>query len=65
MRGEGATDAEALLISATAGTRLRTLLILLALDANRTVSADRLIDGVWGDDPPATAGNGSRGTALA
>jgi predicted ATPase/DNA-binding SARP family transcriptional activator len=40
-----------------AGARLRTLLILLALDANRTVSADRLIDGVWGDDPPAAAGN--------
>jgi predicted ATPase/DNA-binding SARP family transcriptional activator len=40
-----------------AGARLRTLLILLALDANRTVSADRLIDGIWGDDPPAAAGN--------
>jgi predicted ATPase/DNA-binding SARP family transcriptional activator len=40
-----------------AGTRLRTLLVLLALDANRVVSADRLIDGVWGDDPPAAAGN--------
>ncbi|MCA2212533.1 BTAD domain-containing putative transcriptional regulator [Jidongwangia harbinensis] len=40
-----------------AGARLRTLLTLLALDANRIVSADRLIDGVWGDDPPAGAGN--------
>jgi predicted ATPase/DNA-binding SARP family transcriptional activator len=40
-----------------AGARLRTLLILLALDANRVVSADRLIDGVWGADPPAAAGN--------
>jgi predicted ATPase/DNA-binding SARP family transcriptional activator len=40
-----------------AGARLRTLLVLLALDANRVVSADRLIDGVWGDDPPAGAGN--------
>jgi predicted ATPase len=40
-----------------AGARLRTLLILLALDANRVVSADRLIDGVWGDEPPAAAGN--------
>jgi len=40
-----------------AGARLRTLVVLLALDANRVVSADRLIDGVWGDDPPALAGN--------
>ena len=40
-----------------AGARLRTLLILLALDAGRVVSADRLIDGVWGDRPPAAAGN--------
>jgi predicted ATPase/DNA-binding SARP family transcriptional activator len=40
-----------------AGARLRTLLILLALEANRVVSADRLIDGIWADDPPAAAGN--------
>lgn len=40
-----------------AGARLRTLLILLALEANRAVSADRLVDGVWGDDPPTAAGN--------
>ena len=40
-----------------AGARLRTLLILLALDAGRAVSADRLVDGVWGADPPAAAGN--------
>ena len=40
-----------------AGARLRALLLLLALDANRAVSAERLIDGVWGDEPPAAAGN--------
>ncbi|MEV7628358.1 BTAD domain-containing putative transcriptional regulator [Actinoplanes sp. NPDC089786] len=40
-----------------AGARLRTLLIVLALDANRVLSTDRLIDAVWGDDPPAAAGN--------
>ncbi|WP_433377108.1 BTAD domain-containing putative transcriptional regulator [Actinoplanes sp. CA-142083] len=40
-----------------AGARLRTLLLLLALDANRNVSADRLIDGVWGEEPPQAAGN--------
>lgn len=40
-----------------AGARLRTLVVLLALDANREVTADRLIDGVWGDAPPAAAAN--------
>src|SRR5215211_8572401 len=28
---------------------------MLALRANRTVSADDLIDGLWGDRPPASA----------
>jgi predicted ATPase/DNA-binding SARP family transcriptional activator len=40
-----------------AGARLRALLVLLALDANRVVTAERLIDGVWGDEPPAAATN--------
>ncbi|AGZ40109.1 BTAD domain-containing putative transcriptional regulator [Actinoplanes friuliensis] len=40
-----------------AGARLRTLLVLLALDAGRAVSTGRLADGVWGDDQPAAAGN--------
>ncbi|GAA4964123.1 BTAD domain-containing putative transcriptional regulator [Actinoplanes utahensis] len=40
-----------------AGERLRTLVVLLALEAGRNVSADRLIDGVWGAEPPAGAGN--------
>ncbi|MEU4424594.1 BTAD domain-containing putative transcriptional regulator [Actinoplanes sp. NPDC024001] len=39
------------------GARLRTLVVLLALDANRAVPAGRLIDGVWGDAPPAGAPN--------
>ena len=39
------------------GARLRTLLILLALDAGRVVTAGRLVDGVWGDDPPSVAPN--------
>ena len=30
-------------------------LAILALEANAPVSADRLIDGLWGDAPPATA----------
>jgi predicted ATPase/DNA-binding SARP family transcriptional activator len=39
------------------GGRLRTLLILLALDPGRVVTSSRLIDGVWGDVPPAEAAN--------
>ncbi|MEU5882304.1 BTAD domain-containing putative transcriptional regulator [Spirillospora sp. NPDC047279] len=39
------------------GARLRALLILLALTTERTVSAERLIDGLWDDDPPAAAVN--------
>jgi DNA-binding SARP family transcriptional activator len=37
------------------GTKQRAVLALLVLNANRVVSTDRLIDHVWGDDPPATA----------
>jgi WD40 repeat protein/DNA-binding SARP family transcriptional activator len=33
----------------------RALLALLALNAGSTVSSDRLIDGLWGERPPATA----------
>lgn len=40
-----------------AGARLRTLLIILALDAGRLVPAGRLVDGIWGDDPPSGAAN--------
>jgi WD40 repeat protein/DNA-binding SARP family transcriptional activator len=37
------------------GSKQRAVLALLALRANRTVSADDLIDGLWGDRPPASA----------
>jgi DNA-binding SARP family transcriptional activator len=33
----------------------RAVLAMLALRANRTVAADELIDGLWGDRPPASA----------
>jgi DNA-binding SARP family transcriptional activator/tetratricopeptide (TPR) repeat protein len=33
----------------------RALLLLLVLHANQVVSVDRIVDGMWGDDPPATA----------
>ncbi|MFL6012562.1 MAG: BTAD domain-containing putative transcriptional regulator [Gaiellaceae bacterium] len=36
--------------------RLRALLAFLLLHANELVSSDRLIDEVWGPDPPKTAG---------
>src|SRR5262245_33873490 len=40
-----------------AGARLRTLLIVLALEPGRLLPAARLIDGIWGADPPAGAAN--------
>ncbi|MEU4158320.1 BTAD domain-containing putative transcriptional regulator [Actinoplanes sp. NPDC026670] len=39
------------------GLRRKAILSVLALNAGRTVGADRLIDLVWGDRPPATALN--------
>ncbi len=40
-----------------AGSRLRGLLIRLALSASRPVSAAALVDAVWGEQPPAEAAN--------
>ena len=37
------------------GPKPRGLLAMLALHANTPVSADRLIEGLWGERPPATA----------
>jgi len=39
------------------GPRPRALLALLLLQPNRIVSTDRLIDGIWGESPPASAQN--------
>ncbi|MET7301878.1 BTAD domain-containing putative transcriptional regulator [Embleya sp. NPDC005575] len=39
------------------GVRLRMLLARLALDAGRVVSVDALVDGLWGAEPLADAGN--------
>ncbi|MGC4850355.1 BTAD domain-containing putative transcriptional regulator [Micromonospora sp. DT15] len=39
------------------GPRLRALLALLLLNAGRVVSADRLIDGLYGEHPPRGAAN--------
>src|SRR3954452_2026213 len=37
------------------GAKPRGLLAMLALHANAAVSTDRLIEGLWGERPPATA----------
>ena len=37
------------------GAKRRGLLALLLLDRNRVVSIERLVDGLWGDAPPASA----------
>ncbi|MFC3501600.1 BTAD domain-containing putative transcriptional regulator [Micromonospora krabiensis] len=42
---------------AVGGPRLRALLALLLLDAGRIVPRDRLVDGLYGDDPPAGVAN--------
>jgi DNA-binding SARP family transcriptional activator/tetratricopeptide (TPR) repeat protein len=43
--------------TAVSGLRRRAILATLALQPGHVVSTDRLIDIVWGDDPPATAVN--------
>ncbi|RAY13761.1 AfsR/SARP family transcriptional regulator [Actinomadura craniellae] len=42
---------------ALGGPRVRALLALLALDAGEVVGVQRLIDELYGDDPPAEAAN--------
>lgn len=39
------------------GTRLRALLIALALEPGRAVSKSALVDWIWGEQPPADAAN--------
>jgi predicted ATPase/DNA-binding SARP family transcriptional activator len=40
-----------------AAKKPRALIAMLAIEAGRVVSADALIDGIWGDEPPDTADN--------
>ena len=46
------------------GAKPRALLAMLALHANAPVSADRLIEGLWGERPPATAPKLGAGARL-
>ena len=39
------------------GRKPRALLALLLLHRNEVVPAERLIDDLWGENPPATAAN--------
>ena len=40
---------------ALGGSKRRAVLALLLLHANETLSSERLIDELWGEEPPATA----------
>ena len=42
------------------GTKQRALLVVLLLHANEVVSTDRLIDLLWGDEPPEAGGTALR-----
>jgi predicted ATPase/DNA-binding SARP family transcriptional activator len=44
-------------VLAVGGRRQRALLALLLLQANTVVARDRLIDALWGENPPETAAN--------
>jgi len=48
---------------AVAGAKLRSLLAVLALHVGRVVSAEHLVEALWGDDPPAAVRNGLQGLA--
>src|SRR5262245_53834876 len=37
------------------GSKQRSVVAMLALRANTTLSGDELLDGLWGEDPPASA----------
>ncbi|MGW8768538.1 ATP-binding protein [Streptomyces sp. NPDC055815] len=48
-------DATGAPIPVTGGPKVRALLARLLLDAGRTVPVERLVDGLYGDEPPAGA----------
>lgn len=48
---------------AVGGAKLRALLAVLALHVGRVVSAEHLVEALWGEDPPAAVRNGLQGLA--
>jgi DNA-binding SARP family transcriptional activator len=46
-----------------AGAKLRALLAVLAVHVGRVVSAEHLVDALWGAQPPAAVRNGLQGLA--
>ena len=46
---------------ALGGAKQRALLAILLLNANEVVSSDRLIDKLWGEEPPETAAKALQG----
>lgn len=44
-------------LMAVGGPRVRSLLALLLIDADRVVTTERLVDGLYGDEPPVGASN--------
>ena len=50
---------------ALGGQRPRALVAVLALMGDRVVSAERLIDELWGEDPPAARERACRCTSRA
>ena len=40
---------------ALGGAKQRAVLAMLGLEPNRTITADRLIEGLWGEEPPQSA----------
>ena len=53
----GPVDATVDDVSVRLAPQPRAVLAMLLLQAGRVVPAARLVDGLWGDDPPATAPN--------
>ncbi|MEU1225549.1 BTAD domain-containing putative transcriptional regulator [Streptomyces sp. NPDC005828] len=49
------SDATGAPVPAVGGPKVRALLARLLLDAGRTVPVERLVDGLYGDEPPAGA----------
>ena len=53
----GPVDARVDGVSARLAPQPRAVLAMLLLQAGQVVPSARLVDGLWGDDPPATAAN--------